>query len=92
MIAAAVHIIIHTARLSDGSRKVMQISEITGITDDFSITTKDIFLFKRTEVDKEGKVIGYFTPTGNTPSFINDIKVRGISMPDDIFKISSDQL
>lgn len=85
MIGSAIHMIIHTARLSDGSRKVMQITEMTGLIDEIHIGLKDIFIFRQTGVDKEGKVIGSFSPTGYIPSFMEELKVRGISVSDDIF-------
>ena len=86
MIASAVDIIIHTARLSDGSRKVLAISEITGMKDDLHINLNDIFVFKQTGVDAKGKVLGYFTATGYLPSFIAEIRIRGVEIADDIFK------
>jgi pilus assembly protein CpaF len=86
MIASAVDLIVHTARLSDGSRKIMAIAEINGMKDDMHIGMSDIFIFKQTGVDSKGRVLGYFTATGYEPSFLNEIKIRGISMPDGIFK------
>jgi len=86
MIASAVDVVVHTARLFDGSRKVMQITEVTGMLDDVHVGLQDIFSFKQTGVNAEGKALGYFTPTGYIPSFLNDFKVRGISVSDDVFK------
>ncbi|MFA4889694.1 MAG: ATPase, T2SS/T4P/T4SS family [Candidatus Omnitrophota bacterium] len=86
MIASAIHIIIHTARLSDGSRKVLQISEMTGMLDEMHIGSKDIFNFKQSGVSLEGKVLGQFTPTGYIPSFMQDLIIRGIKISEDIFK------
>ncbi|MDD5568593.1 MAG: ATPase, T2SS/T4P/T4SS family, partial [Candidatus Omnitrophica bacterium] len=88
MIASAVDVIVHTARLSDGSRKVMAISEISGMKDELHITLNDIFVFKQTGVDAQGKVQGYFTATGYKPSFLDEIRVRGIVISEDIFKPS----
>jgi septum site-determining protein MinD len=86
MIASAVHIIVHTARLSDGSRKIMQITEITGMLDELHIGLKDIFSFVQTGIDEEGKVLGSFKPTGYIPSFFEELKTRGIALPESIFK------
>lgn len=86
MIASAIDIIVQTARLSDGSRKVIQITEITGMSDELHVGMKDIFIFKQTGVDAQGKVLGQFEATGYIPSFIEDIRVRGIKLADDIFK------
>jgi pilus assembly protein CpaF len=74
MIASAINIIIHTARLSDGSRKVMQITEITGMLDEMHIGLKDIFIFKQIGINHEGKVLGEFKPTGYIPSFFEDLR------------------
>ena len=86
MIASAIQVIIHTARLPDGTRKVMQITELTGMIDDIHIGLKDIFFFKQTGINREGKVLGGFEPTGYIPSFVEDIRLRGIPLSDDIFK------
>lgn len=86
MIASAIEIIVQTARLSDGSRKITQITEITGMDDELHVGMKDIFIFKQTGVDAQGKVLGQFEATGYIPSFIEDIRVRGIKLADDIFQ------
>lgn len=86
MIASAIDIIVHTARLSDGSRKITQITEVTGMSDELHVGLKDIFVFKQTGVDAQGRVLGSFEPTGFIPSFIEDIRVRGIKLSDDVFK------
>ncbi|MDD5080071.1 MAG: ATPase, T2SS/T4P/T4SS family [Candidatus Omnitrophica bacterium] len=87
MIASAIDMIVHTARLSDGSRKVTQVSEVTGMTEDGHISLQDIFLFKQSGVSEQGKVEGQFAPTGNIPSFFDDIIKRGISLSQEIFKV-----
>ena len=87
MIASAVDIIIHTARMPDGSRKVIQITEISGMKDDIHINLHDIFMFKQKGVDIQGKVLGDFQPTGYVPTFIKEIKIRGIPLEDSIFKV-----
>ncbi|MCK9431411.1 MAG: ATPase, T2SS/T4P/T4SS family [Candidatus Omnitrophica bacterium] len=88
MVSSAVDIIVHTARLSDGSRKVLGIAEVAGMQDELHIRLNDIFVFKQTGVDPQGKVLGYFTATGYKPTFLDEIRVRGISISDDIFKPS----
>lgn len=88
MIASAVDIIIHTARLSDGSRKVLAISEISGMKDELHIILNDIFVYKQTGVDTQGKVQGYFTATGYIPTFLDEIRVRGFAISEEIFKPS----
>jgi len=86
MISSAIDIIVHTARLSDGSRKIVQITEVAGMLDEIHINLKDIFIFKQTGLDNQGNVIGYFTATGYIPTFFEDIKTRGIYLSEDIFK------
>jgi pilus assembly protein CpaF len=87
MIASAIDIIVHTARLGDGSRKVVQISEITGMLDDTHIGLQDIFVFKQTGIDEHGKVLGAFAPAGTVPNAFAEIKQRGIPLSEDIFKV-----
>lgn len=85
-IAGAIHIIVHTARLSDGSRKVMCITQILGLKESMEIEMKDIFVFKQTGIDKDGKVLGTFKATGFIPTFVEDMRIRGITLPPKIFK------
>ncbi len=85
MIASAIHLIVHTARLSDGTRKVIQITEVVGMLDDTHVNLQDIFLFRQTGLDTQGKVKGYFTPTGFIPSFYEDMRSRGIVVAKEIF-------
>jgi pilus assembly protein CpaF len=86
MIAAAIDVVVHTARLSDGSRKILQITEVTGMLDEVHIGLKDIFVFRQAGVDEEGKIKGEFTPTGIVPTFFEDIQKRGIPLSKEIFK------
>ena len=86
MVASAVDVIVHTARLSDGSRKVLGIAEVAGMRDELHINLNDIFVFKQTGVDAQGKVQGYFTATGYKPTFMDEIRMRGVAISDDIFK------
>ena len=86
MIASAVDIIVHTARLSDGSRKIVQIAEIIGMKDEVHIDIRDIFKFKQTGVDTQGRVLGEFKATGQIPTFLDEVKVKGIALSEDIFK------
>jgi septum site-determining protein MinD len=86
MVASAVDVIVHTARLSDGSRKVLGIAEVAGMRDELHINLNDVFVFKQTGVDAQGKVQGYFTATGYKPTFMDEIRMRGVVISDDIFK------
>src|ERR1700746_3205369 len=76
-IASAVHAVIQIARLSDGTRKVVTISEITGMADNGLIAMQDIFVFERTGIDQNGKVRGAFRATGTRPSFADRLATSG---------------
>ncbi len=86
MIASAINCIIHTARLSDGSRKIVQITEVAGMKDETHINLEDIFVFRQTGIDSQKYVLGDFHATGYIPSFLKDIKVRGIELSEGLFK------
>ena len=86
MIASAIDIIVHTCRLSDGLRKIVQITEITGMLDELHIGLKDIFVFKQSGIDKNGKVLGEFRPTKTIPTFFEEIQNQGIALSKDIFE------
>ena len=82
-IASAVHIIVQLSRISDGSRKVVEITEVTGIKDDV-VGLVPIFKYEQTGI-KDGKVIGKYVSTGNKPSFINEIETHGLTIDKNIF-------
>ncbi|MBP1583110.1 MAG: CpaF family protein, partial [Victivallales bacterium] len=75
-IASALDLIVQQTRLPDGSRKVVQISEVTGREGDV-ILLQDIFTFEQEGIDKEGKVIGHHTATGNIPYFVDELRKTG---------------
>ena len=81
--AAAVDLIVHTARLKDGSRKVVTITEVLGIDDD-EIVTQDVFEFEQTGVE-DGRIMGDLRPTGIRPKFVEKLKARGVELPPDTF-------
>lgn len=86
MIASAVDIIVQTARLVDGSRKVIQITEISGMRDEMHIDLHDIFVFRQTSFEEGGKILGEFKSTGIAPTFLDEIKLRGIALNENIFR------
>ncbi|MEW6076013.1 MAG: ATPase, T2SS/T4P/T4SS family [Candidatus Omnitrophota bacterium] len=86
MIVSAVDMIIHTARLSDGSRRITQITEIAGMKDDLHVDLRDVFAFKQKGIDSNNNVLGDYQATGYIPSFVEEIKIKGIPLPDSIFK------
>jgi len=75
-IASAIGLIVHQARLADGSRRVMAITEVSGMEKD-TILIQDIFMFKRTGVSADKKIQGYFAATGNVPQFIHQLREMG---------------
>jgi pilus assembly protein CpaF len=75
-IANAVHAIVQVARLSDGTRKVLTVSEVIGMDGDM-ITLQDVFIFERTGVDESGKVRGVFRSTGLAPHFTERLATAG---------------
>jgi pilus assembly protein CpaF len=79
-IASALNLVIQGARLSDGTRRVVSISEITGMEGD-TITMQEIFQFERKGIDKDGQVVGRFRPTGVRPRFAERLKVYGMQLP-----------
>ena len=79
-VASAINLVVQVARLSDGSRRVTSISEITGMEGE-TITMQEIFMYERTGVDKEGQVIGRFRPTGIRPRFAERLKACGLQLP-----------
>jgi pilus assembly protein CpaF len=84
-IANAVHAVVQVARLSDGSRKLITISEVTGMEDDM-ITLQDIFVFDRVGIDESGKVRGVFRSTGVPPQFAERLATGGCRLSPALFE------
>ena len=84
-ISSALNVIIHIARLQDGTRKLLSFQEITGMEGDV-ITMQEIYSFQRTTIDAEGKVRGKFVFHGVRPKFIEKFKAFGITLPKDMFE------
>ena len=83
-IAAAIHLIVHEARFSDGSRKVSKVSEIVGLEGDRT-TMQDIFEYVQTGIDADGRVLGQFRPTGAVPTFVEEVLSRGLTIDRTMF-------
>jgi len=84
-IAAAIQVVVQQTRMSDGTRKVTSVSEITGMEGDV-ITMQEIFLFEKIGVTEDGKVIGRFRATGVRPKCCERLKASGIHLPADMFE------
>ena len=85
MISSAIHAVAQIARLSDGTRKVIAISEITGVEGDV-ITMQDIFVFERLSIDENGKVRGMFRATGLRPKFADKLATAGCRLRPAMFE------
>jgi pilus assembly protein CpaF len=83
-IASAINIVIQVSRLSDGARKVMQVSEIVGMEGDI-ITMQDIFLFERAGIGDDDKVLGQFRASGIRPRCAERLKAYGVDLSTVLF-------
>lgn len=84
-VASAVQIIVQEARLSDGSRKIVAISEITGMEGQ-QIVMQDLFVFRQTGLDANGRIQGKLTATGAMPTFFDTLSVRGLTLDPALFR------
>ncbi len=84
-IASAINMVLQVARLSDGTRRITGISEITGMEGEM-ITIQDVFIYERKGIDQNGRVIGRFRPTGVRPRFAERLKVYGMQLPRSFFE------
>ena len=84
-IASALNVIVQVGRLSDGRRRLLSISEITGMEGEM-ITMQEIFRFKMTGREENGMVRGHFEATGIRPKFMGELSDRGIHLPADLFR------
>jgi pilus assembly protein CpaF len=84
-IASAINLIVHVTRMSDGTRKVTGVTEITGMEGDV-LTTQDIFIFERTSITDNGRVQGRFRATGIRPKCADRIVASGKPLPAEMFE------
>lgn len=83
--ASAINIIVQISRLSDGTRKVMSISEITGMEGDV-VTIQEVFAFKKSGIGENGAVLGEFLPSGIRPRCTEQLLTAGIQLPTSMFR------
>jgi len=83
-IAAAIHAVVQVTRLSDGTRKVLTIAEVTGMEGEV-VTLQDLFVFDKRGLDPDGKVLGRFAATGIRPKFYEKLLSAGIRLRPDLF-------
>ena len=84
-ISSAIDVVIQLARLSDGTRRLVSLQEITGMEGEV-ITMQEIFQFERHGIDQEGNVVGEIIPTGLRPNFAEKLSIAGINLPSDLFE------
>jgi pilus assembly protein CpaF len=85
MMSSAIQIVVHMSRLNDGTRKVVEISEVTGAEKD-QVDTATIFELERSGLTSRGKVLGQFQATGYKPLCLDRLRAYGIHLPDSIFR------
>jgi pilus assembly protein CpaF len=84
MLASAVNVVLHCARLQDGTRKVTSICEVVE-TDGETVEMQDLFVFERDGISPRGRVVGRFRATGLQPKFMNRLKAYGVHLSPEIF-------
>jgi len=87
-IASAVDVVVQVSRMSDGSRKIVSVAEITGMESDV-VTMQDIFVYRKRGIRENGEVLGEFLPTGIRPKFSERLLVTGIQLPMTMFDLPS---
>jgi len=83
-VAGAVELVIHVERMKDGTRKIVNVSEVQGMEGD-TVVMQEIFVFDQTGI-KNGKVQGKMKPTGLRPRFLPKLVANGINIPDNVFE------
>jgi pilus assembly protein CpaF len=84
-IASAIDVVVQVSRLSDGTRKVISLAEITGMEGDV-VSMQDIFIFRKRGIRDNGEVLGEFIPTGIRPKFAEKLLVSGVQLPGSMFE------
>jgi pilus assembly protein CpaF len=88
-IAGAIGIVVQISRMSDGSRKMMSVTEITGMEENV-VSMQEIFKFTKKGIGPDGKVIGAFEPTHIRPKFLERLRVSGIFLPPSLFEATTE--
>jgi pilus assembly protein CpaF len=84
-ISSAIHIVVQVARLSDGRRRLISLSELTGMESDI-ITMQEIFRFRQTGIGSDGQVLGRFEATGIRPRFLDQVMAHGKTLSSELFR------
>jgi pilus assembly protein CpaF len=83
-IASALDVIVQVQRLADGTRRVVSVTEVTGMEGEI-VTTQEIYRFRRKGVTPEGRIVGVFEATGIRPLFSERLKISGVELPPGLF-------
>ncbi|MBN2569580.1 MAG: Flp pilus assembly complex ATPase component TadA, partial [Deltaproteobacteria bacterium] len=86
MISTALDIVVHVNRFADGSRKIVQITEVVGLNEDHYLDLRDIFRYEQRGTDKDKTILGDYVATGYVPKCYEEFKTIGIELDDKIFK------
>jgi pilus assembly protein CpaF len=84
-ISSAISIVVQVSRMSDGTRKVVSVSEIVGMEENV-ISMQEIFAFNKRGIGPDGKVVGVFQPTRIRPRFLEQLRTSGIFLPSSLFE------
>ena len=84
-IASAITLVVQLSRMSDGTRRVTHLTEITGM-DEEVVSMQDIFVFEKQGISPQGRVLGQFAATGIRPKFADKLKASGITLPTSLFE------
>jgi len=84
--ASALHVIVQLSRLVDGTRKIVQVTEVAGMEGSL-VTLQDIFLYRQTGIDSQGRVLGDLRATGIRPKFADRLRAFGMDLSEDIFNV-----
>jgi pilus assembly protein CpaF len=83
--ASVIHLLVQTARMSDGRRKVTHVAEVTGL-ENLTVQVRDIFVFEQTGVRDDGHVMGEFRGTVPSPEFMERLRLSGAPVSPDLFE------
>jgi len=86
MISTALDIIVHVNRFADGTRKIVEVTEVTGLGEDHYLELKDVFTFTQTGKDVNGAILGDYAATGYVPKCFEEFKIAGLPISEEMFK------
>jgi pilus assembly protein CpaF len=87
-IASGINIVVQTARLLDGSRKIARITEVAGLGENSIFMTQEVFAFQQQGADAAGRIVGKYQPTGTVPRIVEQLRARGMKVPMEVFAVA----